>query len=145
MEKIIIAHDPAEMTNFVVEDGLRLARKLTASVDLVSIIDEELDVFIASTGLVYDNQWEERLALATKELNKIKSENNDIKIEVITSIAYPKTFLLNHISESKATFIVIGTHGRSGIAQLFMGGTAEYIVRHSTIPFVVVPFKTSEH
>jgi nucleotide-binding universal stress UspA family protein len=127
MEKIIVTIDPAEFTTPVIKEGLLLARKLNASVDLVSIIDEELDVSIASTGLPYDNQWEERLAIATKELNNIKNKNTDLKIEVITSIAYPKTFLLNYISESKATFIVIGTHGRSGIAQLFMGNPTKMV------------------
>jgi nucleotide-binding universal stress UspA family protein len=145
MEKIIIAIDPAEFASLVIHEGFLLARKLEASIDLVSIIDQELDTFIASTGLMYDNQWEERLASATQELTKIKNENSDLKIEVITSIAYPKEFLLNHIFESKATYIIIGTHGRSGLAQLFIGGTAEHIVRHSIIPVVVVPFKTSEH
>ncbi len=145
MEKIIIAIDPAEFASPVIHEGLLLARKLEASIDLVSIIDQELDTIIASTGLMYDNQREERLESATRKLTKIKNKNLDLEIEVITSVAYPKKFLINHIFESKATYIIIGTHGRSGLAQLFSGGTAEHIVRHSTIPVVVVPFNTNEH
>ena len=37
------------------------------------------------------------------------------------------------------TFVVIGTHGRTGLLHLLMGSTAEYIVRHSRLPVMVVP------
>ena len=41
----------------------------------------------------------------------------------------------------KVEYIVVGTHGRTGFSHVVMGSTAEYIVRHSTMPVMVVPMK----
>lgn len=38
-----------------------------------------------------------------------------------------------------ASYLVVGTHGRTGLTRLFMGSTAENIVRHSSVPVIVVP------
>jgi nucleotide-binding universal stress UspA family protein len=37
--------------------------------------------------------------------------------------------------------IVIGTHGRTGLAHLLMGSVAEKIVRHSNLPIIVIPIR----
>jgi len=40
--------------------------------------------------------------------------------------------------EWKADLIVMGSHGRTGIALAFLGSTAESVVRHSRIPVLTV-------
>ena len=145
MEKIIIATDLNEMAASVIETGFKLARKLNAVVDLLCVVDKELNLLAGSTGFVFDDQWAERLTSATEKLTKIQIENEDLKINVVAFVGYPKTDILSHITNENASFIVLGTHGRSGFTQLLMGGTAEYIVRHSTIPVVVVPYNIDKH
>ncbi|HLM71110.1 MAG TPA: universal stress protein, partial [Polyangiaceae bacterium] len=50
----------------------------------------------------------------------------------------PSTELLSVASELKARMLVMGTHGRSGFAHLFLGSVAEKVMRHSTIPVLTV-------
>ena len=38
-----------------------------------------------------------------------------------------------------AGMIVMGTHGRTGLAHLLMGSTAERVVRTAPMPVLVVP------
>lgn len=38
----------------------------------------------------------------------------------------------------KADLIVIGTHGRSGVGRLLMGSVAEHVVRHASVPVLLV-------
>jgi nucleotide-binding universal stress UspA family protein len=40
--------------------------------------------------------------------------------------------------ELKADMIVIGTHGRRGLARALLGSTAENVVRTSTIPILTI-------
>jgi nucleotide-binding universal stress UspA family protein len=40
-----------------------------------------------------------------------------------------------------ARFIVMGTHGRSGLARAIVGSVAESVVRGATCPVVVVPLR----
>jgi nucleotide-binding universal stress UspA family protein len=40
---------------------------------------------------------------------------------------------------------VMGTHGRTGLDHLLIGSTAEFVIRHSPVPVLVVPYKRSKH
>jgi nucleotide-binding universal stress UspA family protein len=144
MEKIIIAVDLNEQTEEVVALGMRLARQLHASIELLTVIDHSLD-FTVSTEFQFDNQWEARLYIAKTELGKIKEQYPDVPTEVVSFIGLPKEDIIKEINNKQASFIVIGTHGRSAFVQFVMGGTAEYIVRHATIPVVVLPYTKTEH
>ena len=132
MEKIIIAVDLNEQTEEVVALGIRLAKQLNASVELLTVIDQSLD-FTVTTEFNFDNQWEARLFVAKTELTKIKNQHPEMFIDVATFIGSPKDD------------IVIGTHGRSAFVQFVMGGTAEFVVRHSTVPVIVLPYTKTEH
>ena len=37
--------------------------------------------------------------------------------------------------------IVIGSHGRTGVVHVLMGSVAEAVIRHSTVPVLVVPLR----
>ena len=41
--------------------------------------------------------------------------------------------------EDRADVIVISTHGRTGFKHALLGSTAEYVVRHASVPVIVVP------
>lgn len=40
-----------------------------------------------------------------------------------------------------ADVIVMGTHGRTGLARAIIGSVADRVLRHSTVPVVLVPLK----
>jgi nucleotide-binding universal stress UspA family protein len=42
-------------------------------------------------------------------------------------------------AETQASFIVLGTHGRHGIARWLLGSVAEGVLRHAPCPVLVVP------
>ncbi|GDY22118.1 hypothetical protein LBMAG56_34650 [Verrucomicrobiota bacterium] len=45
--------------------------------------------------------------------------------------------------ELHASLVVIATHGHSALAQMFLGGTAERVLRHAPCPVLVVRAKTA--
>ena len=40
--------------------------------------------------------------------------------------------------EWPAELIVMGTHGRKGLKRIVLGSDAEYVVRHATVPVLLV-------
>ena len=48
-----------------------------------------------------------------------------------------------HADKSKTSLIVLGSHGRSGLARAIFGSTAERVVRHAATPVLVV--RQGEH
>lgn len=50
----------------------------------------------------------------------------------------PRSAILEVATEIGANLIVMGTHGRIGLAHVFFGSVAEYVVRHSRVPVLTV-------
>jgi nucleotide-binding universal stress UspA family protein len=50
----------------------------------------------------------------------------------------PREAILQVAEEVSTDLIVMGTHGRSGLARVAFGGVADHIIRHSTIPVFTV-------
>jgi universal stress protein A len=52
----------------------------------------------------------------------------------------PATEIVQRAQEIGAGLIVIGTHGRRGLAHVMMGSVAERVVQRSVCPVLMVPF-----
>jgi nucleotide-binding universal stress UspA family protein len=50
----------------------------------------------------------------------------------------PAAAILDYAREQQIDLIVIGTHGRSGLAHFFMGSVAQHVVRHAPCPVLTV-------
>lgn len=50
----------------------------------------------------------------------------------------PRSVILEVAAEVDADLIVMGTHGRTGLAHVFFGSVAEHVVRHSKVPVLTV-------
>jgi universal stress protein A len=50
----------------------------------------------------------------------------------------PRPTIVDAALELNCQMIVMGTHGRSGLAHLLLGSVAEYVVRHAKVPVVTV-------
>jgi nucleotide-binding universal stress UspA family protein len=55
-------------------------------------------------------------------------------IESLMAVGYPWEEILTAAKNLRADLIVMGTHGRRGVARVFLGSVAEKIVRHSLVP-----------
>jgi nucleotide-binding universal stress UspA family protein len=51
---------------------------------------------------------------------------------------HPREIILAATQEMDADAVVMGTHGRRGVSDLFLGSVAEHIVRHSPVPVLTV-------
>ncbi len=60
------------------------------------------------------------------------------KAELVVEIGAPGEMLLHLANERKVDLIVTATHGRSELAELIMGSTAEKLIRHAPCPVFVV-------
>ena len=145
MKKIMIATDLGPMKEEVIQTGLSLARQLQAEVVLLAVINRNLDFFPPDTGIVFADQWEARQHLAQEELNVVKNAHPDLTISVLTPISDPQEEVVAEAAAQKCDMLIVGTHGRTGLSQFVMGSTAEYVVRHSIVPVLVIPYNKTPH
>ncbi len=143
MKKIIITTDLSN--DIIINEGLKFAKALNAEVELVAVINKNIDYIPMDTGMSFTSQWEARKHMANKALKEIKDQHPELNIKVVVFIGDPKEAIIEYAIESKASIIVTGTHGRTGLSHLLMGSTAEYIIRHSPIPVLVIPMNNYLH
>jgi nucleotide-binding universal stress UspA family protein len=142
--KVLIAVDISESTAEVIQKGIDFASKMNASIVIASIIPIYVDYLQSQIALV-PTQWDEiytaQKEYALKELQKIKADYNYLDITLYVEVGNAKYDILDKAEKEEAKYIVLGTHGRTGLSHIVIGSTAEYIVRHSTVPVLVVPIK----
>lgn len=117
----------------------KLAQQIGAEVVLISVIDRTKVVGDIDAGIGIE---EARMVLrkeAEQALDQAKAELGNVPLRTILVEGEPKQDILRTAEHVGAQVVVLGTHGRKGIARLVEGSVSEYVLRHSSIPVIVVP------
>jgi nucleotide-binding universal stress UspA family protein len=64
---------------------------------------------------------------------------NGLNVETSIEVGHPGQQICERATDRGADLIVTSTHGYSGLKHVFLGSTAEYVVRHAKCPVLVVP------
>ncbi len=65
--------------------------------------------------------------------------SKQVKVELVARAGKPADVVIDEARARKAAYIVVGSHGRTGIKKAVLGSVAEAVVRASPIPVLVVP------
>ena len=120
-----------------------LALKEDAALYLVHIVDSRIYDYggpiyepepIAMNSMI-DQESVDRIK---GKLLKIVSKEMKGNVETVVTFGVPFVEIIKAAKEHDADLIVIGTHGRSGIAQILIGSVAEKVVRKAPCPVLTV-------
>lgn len=138
-QKILIAVDDSECSYKAARTGFNLAKEIGAEVKLVCVVDEKYLIANPEFRTSYIDLYNLHLEQAEKIVKKISNELSDgVKTTVDTPRNNPATAIIEISKEWKADLVVMGTHGKSGIAKMFLGSTSQYVIRHSDKPCMVI-------
>ncbi len=71
-----------------------------------------------------------------KKADRLKKEGLSAQAKVVSG--NPADEILGYAKKNQVDLIVMSTHGRSGISRWAFGSVAEKVLRHSTIPVLIV-------
>jgi nucleotide-binding universal stress UspA family protein len=137
---IVCAVDFSEPSERAVDAAIDFAAALGAKVTLLhahTAVTEQYPDVTASTAAALDS---ESRVVATRKLEALANKHGaraKISHAVVNGAPYPT--LLEEAQWREADLIVLGTHGRSGLDRLMLGSVAERILRHASIPVLVIP------
>jgi nucleotide-binding universal stress UspA family protein len=63
---------------------------------------------------------------------------NDREIETVQDMGPPARLIVGYAEENGIDHIVMGSHGRKGVARVLLGSVAETVVRRASMPVTVV-------
>ena len=72
-----------------------------------------------------------------EKLQRLVSGNGKIETEI--GFGAPVEQITDYVAKEEIDLIITSTHGRSGLQRVFIGSTAERVVRHASCPVLVVP------
>lgn len=149
-KKIMIATDGSNCSRLAADKGIELARLSGGTVYAVCVVSTaslsiDGDYFSSihvnpNLELIYKelkNQGQQAVDYV-KGLGEIKGVN----VESILLEGNPSEELLRYAKEEKMDIIFMGTLGKTGLYRLLLGSVAEYVVRHSKVPVMVVREKS---
>lgn len=141
-KNILVAVDESQQAAAALDIAIELARAVGASLTIVHAIDPAL-VASASADTMAANTVEielDELQNAGRELlEKAVARAKAAGLETMSMLrdGAPAATILDTARRSNCDLIVIGTHGRHGVARMFVGSCAESVLRESTVPVLI--------
>jgi len=141
--KILLAVDFADHLKVVVDRAQSLAELYQAELTVLHVVEYiPLSEPVYGSVLPLDIDLTEQLAQAArKRLHTITKRLNLPDTALRVEIGSPKSEIIRVAEESKADLIVLGSHGRHGIA-LLLGSTATSVLHHAPCDVLAVRLKT---
>jgi nucleotide-binding universal stress UspA family protein len=143
LKRILVATDFGAAAAVALTYGRELARRFGASLDVVHVCDDANARAFGIEGFAVDvpdlqGQLE---ASAQQQLDGLLDDEDRTALmaqAVVVVSSSPALAIVEHAKQSKADLILIGTHGRAGIAHVLMGSVAERVVRTAPCPVLTV-------
>lgn len=73
-----------------------------------------------------------------RRLSKLVPTDSGVNVETVLIEGSAPREILHVAQEQRVDLIVLGTHGRTGVARVLLGSVAESVIRHSDIPVLTV-------
>jgi universal stress protein A len=137
LNSILVPIDFSKISQRALTYAVPLAKEFGAKITLLHAIEPppypiELTYLPMGEGFPTEAVKKELDAFAK---NMIEPE---LLKDVIVQVGIAFEVITNAARDFKADLIVITTHGRTGLKHVFMGSTAERVVRHAPCPVFVV-------
>lgn len=142
MNKIIVPIDFSKHSEYALETAAILAKKNNAEIIALHMLEMANNVLIDSN----DEQQMQTvffLKLAEKRFTEFLDKDYLKDLTVTPVVKHFKVFReVNDVAEEhNADLIVMGSHGSSGLSEIFVGSNTEKVVRYSNIPVLIVKQK----
>jgi len=137
---MLVAVDGSHTSDMALQEALKLATETKAQLHLVHVSDISPAV---EGGL--DPETFRRMARqeGNEVLSKVASlaSHSGVNVETVLLEAGPRQRSKAIVDEAKrweADLIVMGTHGRAGVARLVLGSVAEGVVHVAPVPVILI-------
>jgi hypothetical protein len=122
-KNVLIATDGSKYSEAAGSEALGIAKRCGSSLIVISVASSDAEI-----------------ASAKNNVNKVSeaAEKEGIKATAVVTKGKPYEAILETSRQKKADFIVVGSHGRTGLARLLMGSVTERVIGHSEVAVLVV-------
>jgi nucleotide-binding universal stress UspA family protein len=139
-KKILVATDFSEGSDEALDRAIEMAKVSGAEIEVLHVIElaEEFPFgttyFDADYGVLYASVDRE----LARRADRARAAGLRCETKIIEGTA--TTDIIQRAQRIGADLVVVGTHGRTGLAHIVLGSVAERVVRRASCPVLTVPF-----
>ena len=142
LKRILVPTDFTDPSNEALETAIELARGSGAMLDLVHVAVEAAyplppPIDVATLPLDMDRVLDRSDQGLAAEEKRVRAAG--LTCETTTLVGRADTEIVNRARGTHADLIVMGTHGRSGLAHALFGSNVDRVVQHAPCPVLIVP------
>ena len=143
VETILVPTDFSELSNEAVEYAFSMAKRLGAKMVFLHTLQrpDQTDPMTPLYDEGYAYVKDHANGLLNDLVQKAKSQGQEAAAELVDGIPFVE--IIRMARKKDADLIIMGTHGRTGMAHLMIGSQAERVVRQSSCP--VLTIKSPRH
>ncbi|MBT8252986.1 MAG: universal stress protein [Flavobacteriaceae bacterium] len=140
MKKILVPTDFSEQAENALKVAAQLAREYDAEIYLLHLLELPLHQIDALSGHSDLPEAMFFMKLAQKRFQDVLAKEYLEGITVNETVEFHQSFshIVDVCEEKKIDLIVMGSHGVSGIKEMFIGSNTEKVVRTATVPVLVI-------
>lgn len=139
MKHILVPTDFSECAQYALEAAILLAKKSNAKLHLYSCLNLPADWFeMTNTEQDAFPEALQQIEATTDTFNTIIKRHNDLEITGSYTSGKLVEEIQHCIREQGIDFVVMGSHGKSGISEIFIGSNTQKVVRMVHRPILVV-------
>jgi nucleotide-binding universal stress UspA family protein len=149
LDKILVCLDGSVAAERILPYIVKNALKLKSKVILLRVIDLPETTMainipgspaipVETRGAVKRTLDEEKEASDYLKRQTASLKRKKIDAEYIVLAGNAGQTIVNYAQENDCTLIAIATRGRGGLSRIALGSTADFVVRHSSIPVLTV-------
>ena len=155
LSKILVAIDQSTASQRAFDTALELAKLLGANLTLVHVLDvfdsvapERPTIPVNSYGIGldgmvrknYERHWAEFVEHydALLRQKQIDAETIGVTADYLQPYGLPGPAICKAAGAGQADLIVVGSHGRSGLRELFLGSVSNYVMHHAPCSVMVI-------
>lgn len=146
LRNIVVTTDLSENSDFAIIRAARIAKSLKANLIILHVIEKKffdatLESIIAKEILQTPEEY------ATNFIQKKIHQLSRYKLNInyiIISKGKPAIKITQYIKKNKIDLLVMGAHGKYTLRDTFVGTTAEYLIKKTSCPVLIVknePYK----
>lgn len=142
MTRVLVPLDDSPMAERALEEAFE--QFPDAEVTVLHVVDIVDAGYAATPDAAFPGYWEdwyesrEAAAESLFEDARALADEHGVDLETVTEMGPPARTIVEYADEHDADYVVMGSHGRSGVSRVLLGSVAETVIRRAHCPVLVV-------
>ena len=144
INEILVPMDFSEHSNYALRYAMPFARQFNARITLLHVLEPPS---IPADGAYVGVDSHQIAMNAEHAIARIWEQEKSKQPQTWRSIVkegIPDQVIIQTARDLKTDLVIIATHGRTGLARVFLGSTTERVIRQAPCPILVVRLRPTE-